>query len=63
MNQTAQESFRRLLGAWERTAAQMTEAVVRDPGTLELGAGLLKLQLQWKRAFDQALDLSLGARK
>jgi hypothetical protein len=60
---TAQESFRRLLGEWERAAAQMAGAVVRDPNTLELGATLLKLQLMWKKAFDTAVDLTLGAGK
>ena len=50
------ESFSRLLAAWERTAAQMAEAVVRDPRTLELGARMLRSHLLWKRAFDHALD-------
>lgn len=50
------ESFARLLAAWERTAAQMAEAVVRDPRSLELGARLLRAHLLWKRAFDTALD-------
>jgi hypothetical protein len=63
MNTPAQESFRRLLGEWERAAAQMAGAVVRDPNTLELGATLLKMQLMWKRALDRALDLTLEAGK
>ena len=48
------EACKRLLAAWERTAAQLAEAVVRDPRTLELGAGLLRSHLLWKRAFDTA---------
>ena len=50
------ETFARLLAAWERTAAQMTEAVVRDPRTLELGARFLRSHLLWKRALDTAYD-------
>ena len=50
------EACKRLLAAWERTAAQMAEAVVRDPRTLELGAGLLRSHLLWKRAFDHAVE-------
>ena len=50
------ESFSRMLAAWERTAAQLAEAVVRDPRTLELGSRLLKSHLLWKKAFDTAYD-------
>jgi hypothetical protein len=50
------ETFSRVLAAWERTAAQMAEAVVRDPRTLEQGARLLKSHLLWKRALDHAFD-------
>ena len=50
------ETFSRLLAAWERTAAQLAEAVVRDPRTLELGARMLRSHLLWKKAFDTAID-------
>jgi hypothetical protein len=45
-----------MLAAWERTAAQLAEAVVRDPRTLELGSRLLKSHLLWKKALDTAYD-------
>jgi hypothetical protein len=45
-----------VLAAWERTAAQMAEAVVRDPRALDFGARMLRMHLLWKRAFDTALD-------
>lgn len=50
------ESFARVLAAWERTAAQLAEAVVRDPRTLELGSRFLRSHLLWKRAMDTAFD-------
>ena len=50
------ESVAKLLAAWERTAATLAEAVVRDPRTLELGARLLRSHLLWKKAFDTAFD-------
>jgi hypothetical protein len=50
------ESFRRLLAAWERTTAQVAEAVVRDPRMLAVGARVLRSHLLWKRTLDTALD-------
>lgn len=50
------EAQKRLLAAWERTAAGLAESVVRNPRTLELGAGLLRSHLLWRRAFDAAAE-------
>ncbi len=43
-----------IVSAWERAAAKMAEAVVRDPRTLDLGARLLRSHLLWRKAFDTA---------
>ncbi len=56
------ETYSRVLAAWERTAAQLAEAVVRDPRTLEFGAQLMRSHLLWKRAWDAAMDAWAPAR-
>jgi hypothetical protein len=43
-----------LVSVWERAAAKLSEAVVRDPRTLDLGARLLRSHLLWRRAIDTA---------
>ena len=50
------DAAKKVVSAWERTAAQLADAAVRDPRTLDLGARLLKSQLLWKKAFDTAVD-------
>jgi len=48
------EALKHWVSAWERTAAKMAEAVVRDPRTLDLGSRLLRAHLLWRRAADLA---------
>lgn len=52
----AGDAYKRLLASWERTAAQLADAVVRDPRTLTFAARALKSQLLWRRALDTTVD-------
>jgi hypothetical protein len=54
MTNPAETFAREALAAWEKAAAPFAESVVRDPRTLELGAGMLSASLMWKKAFDEA---------
>jgi hypothetical protein len=49
----ATETFARdALAAWEKAASAMSAELVRDPRTLEVGAGLMRAGLMWKGALD-----------
>jgi hypothetical protein len=45
-----------LVTAWQRAAADSMAAAARDPRLMSLGAGLLRSQLLWARAWQTALQ-------
>ena len=44
--------------AWQRAAADSMAAAARDPRVMRLGAGLLRSQLLWGRALQNAWQAS-----
>ena len=47
------------LAAWEKSAGQVAEQMVRDPRVLELGTSMLRVSLEWKRSVDQMIAASI----
>ena len=52
MNDVMETFARDALASWEKAASAMSADLVRDPRTLELGAGLMRSSLLWKGALD-----------
>ena len=44
------------LSAWEKSAADMAQSMVRDPQVLSLGAEALKAHLIWRKSWNDAME-------
>ncbi|MDB4967410.1 MAG: hypothetical protein JWN44_3099 [Myxococcales bacterium] len=47
-----------MFSAWQRAAAEMMTAAARDPRLMKLSAGMMRSQLLWGRAFNNAWQAS-----
>jgi hypothetical protein len=44
------------LAAWEKSAAEAAQVMVRDPHMLQLGAEALKAHLVWRKSWNDAKE-------